>query len=98
VNVPVIKIVKRKIKVCVKIALMKGEKKMYSPKVSEEHVKKLWKLKSISEVITGERKPMTEMVNEAIGEYLKKESKKVKHLLRDKDMATISLQLMDTQP
>lgn len=71
---------------------------MYSPKINEEQVHQLWKLKSISEVITGERKPMTEMVNEAIGEYLKKESMKVKHLLRDKDMATISLQLMDHQP
>ena len=71
---------------------------MYSPKINEEQVHQLWKLKSISEVITGERKPMTQMVNEAVEEYLKKESKKVKHLLRDKDMATISLQLMDHQP
>ena len=77
---------------------MKGEKKMYSPKVSEDHVKKLWKLKAINEVLTGERKPMTDMVNEAVDEYLNKTSKKINHLMRDKDMATISLQLMDHQP
>jgi hypothetical protein len=95
--VPATQPAKNKIKVCVKPVLMKGEKKMYSPKVSEEHVKKLWKLKSISEVLTGERKPMTDMVNEAVEEYLNKTSKKINHLLRDKDMATISLQLMDRQ-
>ena len=71
---------------------------MYSPKISERHIPSLWKLKALNQVLTGERKPMTQMVNEAVEEYLKKESKKVKHLLRDKDMATISLQLMDHQP
>jgi len=92
-----IKIAKKKIKDYVKTVLMKGKKKMYSPKVSEEHVKKLWKLKSINEVLTGERKPMTKMVNEAVEEYLNKTSKKINHLLRDKDMATISLQAIDYQ-
>ena len=96
-SVPATQPAKNKIKAYVKIALMKGEKKMYSPKVSEEHVKKLWKLKSLSEILTGERKPMTLMVSEALGEYIKKESKRVNVLLRDKDMATISLQLMDRQ-
>jgi len=71
---------------------------MYSPKIYDRYIPSLWKLKALNQVLTGERKPMTQMVNEAVEEYLKKESKKVKHLLRDKDMATISLQLMDHQP
>ena len=70
---------------------------MYSPKISEQQVHQLWKLKALNEVLTGERKPMTDMVNEAVEEYLNKTSKKINHLLRDKDMATISLQLMDRQ-
>ena len=71
---------------------------MYSPKIYDRYIPSLWKLKALNQVLTGERKPMTQIVNEAVEEYLKKESKKVKHLLRDKDMATISLQLMDHQP
>ena len=71
---------------------------MYSPKIYDRYIPSLWKLKALNQGLTGESKPMTQMVNEAVEEYLKKESKKVKHLLRDKDMATISLQLMDHQP
>ena len=68
---------------------------MYSPQIDERHIHDLWKLKSLNEVLTGQRKPMTQMVNEAVEEYLKKENKKVNLLLRDKDMSTVSLQLME---
>jgi len=68
---------------------------MYSPKIYDRYIPSLWKLKSLNQVLTGERKPMTQMVNEAVEEYLKKESKKVKHLLRDKDMMTLSLEVLD---
>ena len=70
---------------------------MYSPQIDERHIHNLWKLKSLNEVLTGQRKPMTQMVNEAVEEYLKKENKKVNLLLRDKDMSTVSLQLMDIE-
>lgn len=70
---------------------------MYSPKISEEHVHNLWKLKALNEVLTDERKPMTKMVDEAVSEYLKNESKKLNHLLRDKDKATVSLRVMEFQ-
>ena len=68
---------------------------MYSPRVNESQVKMLWKLKTLNEVLTGERKPMTEMVKEAIEEYLGKKSTKINRLLRGKDMATLSLQVIE---
>jgi len=37
---------------------------MYSPKVKEELVRKLYQLKQVN------KKPMTSMVNEAVTEYL----------------------------
>jgi hypothetical protein len=43
---------------------------MYSPKVKEELVRKLYKLKQQN------RKPMTSMVNEAVIEYLIKSEEK----------------------
>lgn len=68
---------------------------MYSPKIDEKHIPNLWKLKALNQVLTGERKPMTQMVSEAVEEYLKKENKRVNHLLKDKDVSTVSLQLME---
>ena len=50
---------------------------MYSPKVKEELVRKLYQLKQLN------RKPMTNMVNEAVIEYLiKSEEKDGKSRLR----------------
>jgi len=71
---------------------------MYSPKISKQHVKKLWKMKVLKEILSGKRTAMTEMVNEALVEYIGKESRKLNHLIRDnrdKDMMTLSLQLME---
>lgn len=68
---------------------------MYSPHIDESQVKKLWKLKTLNEVLTGERKPMTEMVKDAIEEYLGKKSARINRLLRDKDMATLSLKVLE---
>lgn len=41
---------------------------MYSPKVKEELVRKLYQLKQLN------KKPMTNMVNEAVTEYLSRRS------------------------
>ena len=68
---------------------------MYSPKISEQHVKKLWKMKVLKEILSGKRTAMTEMVNEALVEYIGKESRKLNHLIRDKDMMTLSLQVIE---
>lgn len=43
---------------------------MYSPRIREDLVKKLYKLKHEGE---GKKRPMTRMVNEAIEKYLKEE-------------------------
>lgn len=68
---------------------------MYSPKISERHVKKLWKLKTLKKALTGERKPMTKMVYEAVEKYLDKENKRVNLLLHDKNKSATFLQMMD---
>ena len=38
---------------------------MYSPKIKEDHVRKLYQLKQV------EKRPMTKLVSEAIEQYLK---------------------------
>ena len=43
---------------------------MYSPKVDEELVRELYQLKQLN------KKPMTNMVNEAVTEYLSRRSEK----------------------
>ncbi|MGB3479893.1 MAG: hypothetical protein WBB67_12120 [bacterium] len=42
---------------------------MYSPKINERQVRKLYFLK-VSFALIGIRKPMTEMVNEALEKYI----------------------------
>ncbi len=45
---------------------------MYSPKINEKHIPALYRLGK------KEKKPMTQLVNEAIAEYLAKEDNKNK--------------------
>lgn len=49
---------------------------MYSPKIEEKSVRKLYLLK-MSYIGLGIRKPMTEMVKEALDEYIPKAEKEI---------------------
>jgi histidinol phosphatase-like enzyme len=49
---------------------------MYSPKIEENSVRKLYLLK-MSYIGLGIRKPMTEMVKEALDEYIPKAEQKI---------------------
>ena len=49
---------------------------MYSPKIEEKFVRKLYLLK-ISYIGLGIRKPMTEMVKEALDEYIPKAEEEI---------------------
>ena len=44
---------------------------MYSPKIDEEHIPKLFR------IAAGKGMPMTKVVNEAVERYIKREEKKV---------------------
>ncbi len=49
---------------------------MYSPKIEPEQIKKLYLLK-MSYAALGIKKPMTEMVREALNDYLPKAAKQI---------------------